>query len=326
MTHRLINAFRLPASPSLLRLCVLFPSGRIFLSLCFFASTVWGLSRPLLVLGQASSIDPNELVLRAVERAVWGPSVSYRVRQASIWGNHRALFEGRYWQMGGGTGQLKLELAYESGDEKGTFLQISDGRLVWTNLGAGEGPRRVYLDRVRESLGGLVRQPSVQAEASLYLAIGGHAEVMRCLYTRYRWYKVFAGIDDRGREVWQLLGTLRTEPPALYAKTTVDGLLLVRAPNPEIPSHVRLTLGRDEKWKLIPLKIDYYRRLKEASDEPGKLARVSTIENDELVSPVELAADFFDYRVSDDADRIDDETNGYLPLHPQAALPAPTRR
>ncbi len=176
------------------------------------------------------SIDPNQLVLQAVERAVWGPSLSCRVKQSSVWEDHEVVSEGMYWQSGGGAGQLKLQMVLDAGGMKSEFLQVSDGRLVWTNLGQAEPPRRVYLDRIREQLGGWIRKPGLQPEASLYLAVGGQAETLRCLYQRYRWFKVFAGIDEKGHEVWQLVGTIRSEPPAPTSQTRVDNILTQPSP------------------------------------------------------------------------------------------------
>lgn len=275
---------------------------------------------------QQGSIDPNQLVLLAVERAVWGPSLTCKIHQTSEWGPHKVKAEGKYCHTGGGAGQFKTEMVLDVGDQKTNFLQVSDGRLVWTNLGNGEAPRRVYLDRIRESLGGWVRKPGLHPEISLYLAVGGQAEALRCLYHRYRWFKVVSGIDNKGREVWQLVGTIRSEPPSPASQTPIDNLLVSQSVPAEVPTDVRLTLGRDEKSYLFPYKMDYYRREKSETGSPGNFVRVSTIEYSQIESPIEFAADFFDYRVSDDADQIQDETKDYMPINPQAILNLPTRR
>jgi hypothetical protein len=275
---------------------------------------------------QTGAVDPNQLVLLAVERAVWGPSLSCRIQQTSIWGDHQVIAEGKYCHTGGGAGQLKMEMQLDAKGQKSNFLQVSDGRLVWTNIGEGESPRRVYLDRVRESLGGWVRKPGLRPEMSLYLAIGGQAEALRCLYQRYRWFKVFAGVDDKGREVWQLVGTIRSEPPTPSAQTPVDVLLVSASLPAEVPTDVRLTLGRDEKNYLFPYKVDYYRKEKSEAGVPGKWIRVSTIEYSDIESSLEVPADYFEYRASNDADQIKDETKEYMPLNPQAFQHPPTRR
>ncbi len=283
-------------------------------------------SIPVLAEVQTGAVDPNQLVLLAVERAVWGPSLSCRIQQTSIWGEHRVMAEGKYCHTGGGAGQLKLEMKLDSKDHQSNFVQVSDGRLVWTSIGEGESPRRVYLDRVRESLGGWVRKPGLRPEMSLYLAIGGQGEALRCLYQRYRWFKVFAGVDEKGRDVWQLVGTIRSEPPTPSAQTLIDNLLISSSLPAEVPTDVRLTLGRDEKNYLFPYKIDYYRKEKTEAGVPGKWIRVSTIEYSDIESPIEVPPDFFEYRASNDADQIRDETKDYMPLNPQAFQNPPTRR
>lgn len=271
------------------------------------------------VLAEQASIDPNQLVLQAVHRAVWGPSFSCRIRQHSIASTHQLQAEGQYWQTGQGTGQLKMMLALKS--DKSTaivnWLQVSDGRLLWTSIGGGEPPRRVYLDRVRQSLGSMIRDPSKHPEAALYMAIGGQAEMLRCLYFRYRWNKIVAGTDDHGRDAWQLFGVLRSEMPRPSSVTHVDNFLVMPSPAPEVPTEVRLTLGREEKFLLFPYKIDYYLREKSEGGLPGKRVQVSTIERDEVVSPISVSPDFFHFQVPDEADQIDDETTDYLPLNSQ---------
>lgn len=274
----------------------------------------------------AGGIDPNQLVLQAVERAVWGPSIHCRVSQTSSWDGYEVVSRGEYWHGGNGTGQTKFQMKLEAGDQKWDFLQVSDGRLVWTNLGGGEAPRRVYLDPIREALGGWVRKPGIQPEASLYLAIGGQAEAMRCLYQRYLWIKIFAGMDDKRRDVWQLVGKLRTIAPNPSADTYVDRLMLAPTPPAEVPTDVRLTLARAENLALFPYRIEYYRVEKDREGSPGRWHRISLIEYDDVLTPVEFPSDFFNYQASDQADKIIDETKDYMPVNPQAILHSQLRR
>jgi hypothetical protein len=278
-------------------------------------------SRSKLGHADTPAVDPQLLMLEAVEQAVWGPSIQCRVRQLSVWGNHRVQAEGRYWQAGAGTGQLKTELVYQpSLGKKVEFTQVSDGRVMWTSTGAGEGPRRVYLDQVREALGGMVRKPTAQPELSLYLALGGQAEVLRALYMRYRWVNVFAGVDEQQREVWQLVGKLRTDPPTPHAQTPFETSMFGQPPSIDTPTDVRLTLGRGTRWAYFPLKVEYFRRAKLEKDGPERLVRCSLIEHDELATFEEMPPGFFEFRVPDDVDQISDETNDYMPLNPQAIL------
>lgn len=273
-----------------------------------------------------SAIDPNQLVLQTIQQLVWGPSYSCNVRQISFFNDLQLVAEGEYYQAGEGSGQVKVVIAMTAGEMHSQFTQISDGRLLWTAVGEKEPPRRVYLDRVRQSLGSMARNPVGHPEAAIYLAIGGHAEMMRSLYGRYRWYKVFTGVDSKGTSVWQLIGTLRKEPPPLSTRTRVDSLLCSDTPAPEVPTDVRLTLGRDGKLNLFPLKIEYYRQSKASSNQPGKYIPLSTIQVENVVSPIQITKEMFQYKVRDDADQIDDETNDYLPITPLAETVSNPRR
>ncbi len=302
-------------------------------SCAFLASVLGVVVYSLMSLSSAlgdepTSIDPNQLVLQAVQRAVWGPALSCRMRQISELGDQQIEVEGQYWHMGQGSGQMKMVLEWKGAQpaKKSQWTQISDGRLLWTNMGTKEPPRRVYLDRVRQSLGSMIRDPNGHPEAALYLAIGGQAESLRCLYFRYRWFKVYAGNDVKGRAVWQLVGTLRNEMPKPCSVTNVDGMLVIPNPTAEVPTDVRLTLGRDEKLSHFPYKIDYYRREKSEDGLPGRLVHLSTIENDEVVSPISVPRDFFQFQVPDAADQIDDETNDYMPQIPLADAGPAIRR
>ncbi len=115
----------------------------------------------------------------------------------------------------------------------------------------------------------MARNPTGHPEAALYLAIGGHAEMMRSLYSRYRWYKVYTGIDNKGKQVWQLVGIIRKEPPMTVAKTKVDSIFVADSLHANVPVEVRLTLGREGKLNLYPLKSSTSPR-KEQNDYPRK--------------------------------------------------------
>jgi len=266
----------------------------------------------------ATSLDPNQLVLRAVQQAVWGPSMHCRVKQTSVNGDFQLVGEGEYWTGGLGSGQMKLTMQLAAGELQTNMIQVSDGRLVWTSTDDEEPPRRVSLDRIRSELGGMARNPTGYPQAALYLAIGGHAEMLRCLYYRYRWFKVWAGKDENGNNVWQLVGTLRTEAPSIASYTIADSYYIQAEPPAELPTDVRLTLDRDGKLPLFPYNVEYYRREPSLDGIPGKLVPVSSVTHVVIETPITITKELFQYQVREDADRIEDETNDYLPSYPIA--------
>jgi hypothetical protein len=274
----------------------------------------------------SNSLDPNQLVLRAVQQAVWGPSVHSIVKQRSELGEFQLVGEGEYWAAGQGTGQMKMTMQLMAGELQTNMIQVSDGRLVWTSTSDDEPPRRVFLDEVRRELGSMARNPSGHPQAALYLAIGGHAEMLRCLYYRYRWFKVWAGKDEKGTNVWQLVGTLRTEAPSIASYTIVDSYYIQQSPPPELPTDVRLTLDRDDKLPLFPYKVEYFRREPSLDGIPGKLVLLSSVTHTEIETPITITKELFQYQVREDADRIENETSEYLPLYPIADAGTSQRR
>lgn len=272
------------------------------------------------------SMDPNHLVLQAVHQAIWGPSLSCRIRQTAVWDEQQLMGEGRYQAVGKGSGQLKTTMSVATGEYHSDFLQISDGRLIWTSTGDGEPPRRVYLDRVRLAVSNMNLDLQNPSDASLYLAIGGQPELLRSLYMRYRWFKIFAGIDEQGMKVWQLVGTLRTEWPVPASYSRADSILLTTPPSPEVPTDVRLTLARDGRIPLFPYKVEYFRRRAGRDGVPGKLVPVATLVYDQVVSPLTITPDQFEYQVLEEAERIEDETNDYLPTQSLAENPRGVQR
>ena len=56
---------------------------------------------------------------------------------------------------------------------------------MFTQIGLDEPPRRVNLDSVRQALGNAIHHASERPDVNFYLAVGGHAELLRSLYHRY---------------------------------------------------------------------------------------------------------------------------------------------
>jgi hypothetical protein len=275
-------------------------------------------------LGQSSlPTDPNELVLAAVRNAVWGPSFHCKMRQTSWIRSDAQTIQGECWQAGQGSGKVRLDLRLREGDPY-PLQQVCDGRVLWTAAGEDKPLRTVDLDRVRYDLGVMGRRPSHIPEIDLYLAIGGPSEVLRMLYLRYRWYRVKEMQMD-GVPVWQLIGTLRTGPPAITTSTTIDSDSLDPNPSERIPSDVRLTLSRDVSSSWFPFRIEYFKR---AVDRNGKIGnqRFSTVEYYDLRLPWAVADDVFAIKPPEKVGQKEDETARYSPTKPLAGAARPARR
>ncbi len=259
--------------------------------------------------------DPNLLVLQAVQRAVWGPSLSCQVQQQTDLYDQQQIGIGSYSHSGGGEGQLEFGVRYSTGRSQMYFEQLSDGRMVWTRANDGYPPRRVYLDRVRQSLGSIGRNPQASPVASLYLAVGGQAGLLRSLYHRYRWYKIYAGEAD-GLPVWEMIGTLRQTPPSIAGHAAVDLRLAEASTSGLLPTDARIRLGRGGELDLVPLRIEYFRSVLNESGELQDRVLVSKIE----YSDIQVGTRFDDskFRFQDYADNPIDETPEYMPVTPIA--------
>ncbi len=299
----------------------------------FRAMLVLYLLSSLVAFGQAPStngsasesarIDPNQLVLQALQRAVWGKSLTCRVQQKTNLFDDQMIGLGQYLHVGEGNGQVKLVMRFSTGKSQSTFIQVSDGRLLWSKTNDGTPPKRVYLDRVRSSLGSAVRNADSSANASIYLAIGGQAELLRGLYHRYRWFKIFSA-ELEGQNVWQLVGTLRTSMPEPNAMTLIDTRMVTSEPNPLVPSDVRLTLVRGTAADLVPLRLEYFRRELDERGQLAKFVRVSDIEYSDI--QVGTHIDDNEFAFEDEAANIEDQTSEYMPLYPIANTTQPTLR
>ncbi len=266
-------------------------------------------------------IDPNELVLQALKQSVWGPGFSCKMRQKTKLFDREVNSIGRCIQAGHGTGKLKVNMKLTIGNEVQSTEQACDGRVLWTSLGLQQPFRTVNLDSIRTAIAKRQKWDPKQPELAICLAIGGQSEVLRTLYIKYRWYKAFQGTLDglNGLPVWQLVGTVRTQPPPVFPVVVSDRSLFDLKQEP-FPTEVRLTLARDASERLFPLRIEYYQRTKETDNGIEELLPFSTIEYFELQTPIQDVDGLFDIKLQENfAGREDefldreDETEFYMP-------------
>ncbi len=260
------------------------------------------------------TIDPNVMVLRSVQQAVWGPPVSCKVLLNAKAYGQQSVLSGEYKSAGLGSGEFRYTLRLSVGETTQDFLQVSDGRMMYTQVGLDQPPRRVILDpfqQIRNSSGVLIES---RPEINLYLAIGGQAELLRGLYNRYFWYKAVGG-KLNGLDVWQLVGRVRTKLPDVIAHTTLDDANLKLEGLPEtLPQEVRLTLSQSASLAYFPYKVEYFQKRRQGSSP--SIERVCEISFIEPSTQVTFTEADFQYRISDSIEKIEDETSMYLPSVP----------
>ncbi len=262
---------------------------------------------------QVVTIDPNLLVLNAIGHSVWGPPLACKVYQRSLAYDQQVITSGEYKSGGLGSGQFRYSVRVSSGETTIDRIEVSDGRLMFTQVGLEESPRRVNLDQVRQMIGNAIHEARERPEVNFYLAVGGQPELLRNLYHRYFWYKAVTR-QINGVDVWQLVGRLRTDPPKLAGNARLD--LQNIGPIPpgyHYPTEVQLTLGRSASAPYFPYMVEYFRRTKRDDGQPDSIERLSVLEHTELSTTVTLTDKDFVFKIPDSVDKIDDDTELYKP-------------
>ena len=273
---------------------------------------------PALAEATVVTIDPNQLVLNAIHQSVWGPALACKLYQRSQAFDQQVIVSGEYKSSGIGTGQFRYNARVSAGETTFDMVQVSDGRLMFTQIGLDEPPRRVNLDSVRQALGNAIHHASERPDVNFYLAVGGHPELLRSLYHRYFWYKAIAR-SINGVEVWQLEGRVRTDPPKFAGNTPFDICSMAKPqPGSSLPTEVRLTLGRSAAAAYFPYMVEYFQRIKNVDGRPDTTELRSVLEHLELTHSVTIVDKDFIYKVQDGVKSIEDETKDYLPNIPLA--------
>lgn len=267
--------------------------------------------------------DPNQLVLAAVRQAVWGPSIACRVQQTTKAYGQQALWIGEFKSEALATTPMR-RLRYTArvavGETAFDFIQVSDGRILWTQSTPSGAPKRIILDQVLQNIPSGLQYPDSRPEIHLMLAVGGQAELLRGLYHRYNWYKAVSG-KIAGADVWQLVGRLRTEPTRIAGNAPIDNMnSILGATSPHLPSEARLTLNRSAKFPYFPMIIEYFQRRDTNHVQGNAFELMTRIEFKDPTTEVRFDDKEFSFRINDTIEEIKDETQDYLPTTPIPGL------
>lgn len=262
---------------------------------------------------QVVTIDPNLIVLQAIRQSVWGPPLACKVYQRSLAYDQQVITSGEYKSSGLGTGQFRYSARVSSGKTTLDRIEVSDGRLMFMQVGVEESPRRVNLDQVRQMIGNAIHQANERPEINFYLAVGGQPELLRNLYHRYFWYKAETR-QIHGVDVWVLVGRLRTDAPKPAGNATIDAQNMSPVPpGTSHPTEVQLTLGRSAAAPYFPYLVEYFKRTKRTDGQPDAIERLSVLEHTELTSNVSISDKDFVFKIPESVDKIDDDTALYKP-------------
>jgi hypothetical protein len=248
---------------------------------------------------------------------VWGPSVTCKIRQRQTLLDKQLVSIGTYAHAGQGSGQLKMHVRLAANERINTFIQVSDGRVLYSTLHIDGVSRRSRVDlyRIREYLGPITTSSLEDPVIAMYLAVGGQAELLRKLVQQYKWTHVQTGRLEEV-EVWWLSGELATEPPAVRALSEVDQLLFAPSNSGLLPTKVRVALGKGEPFPLWLYQVEQAREESLAGIKCNtRLSMLMEFTEPKIVK--DLPPETFQSLASNDT--IVEETRRYLPPVPAVA-------
>ena len=263
----------------------------------------------------------DQLLLRARTELERRASITARLRhQVSLGGRH--LFGvGGYWQQGAGE-DMHIRLELQLADQKTGFLQVSNGRLLWTDqrLPSGRQITRLDLRKVRsiwsrddDEFDDLAAGRAIAAspEPEISIRDGGLPTLLLSLSDCFtflppesmRWTPSppLAGMPE-SLPVFAIVG--RWKPDVL--KRFVPGLADIAALPERLPQEVLVLFGQSD---LFPYRIEF-RRFEptpfQLSSEPLALLEFFGVSFDAPIAAVQ-----FDYPPPRDAE-WDDRTTDYI--------------
>jgi len=173
-------------------------------------------------------------------------------------------------QRSGPIPKIRLELRIPLGNKTGAMVEVCDGRYLWTylRLADEEELTKVDVQRVAQAAAGAGEDAPTMFHGRT-LGMGGLAGLVRELWRNFR-FELVGPVEFGGLPAWQLRGGWRADRLAAIMPEQKDAILRGEQPNWEklpahLPSHVALTLGRDN---LVPYRIEYRRPAAQSKHDP----------------------------------------------------------
>lgn len=286
--------------------------------------------------GQNAAAEMNAFSLvilhRSLTLSVWGKPLHANVRQTIAMFGKKMSGIGNYVRGGGGTGRMRYSLRFAADDSLNTLLQVCDGSRMLTieDIGANKAQREIDLGKIRSQI--LPRltlnSKSIHDDPinSIYLAIGGQAEVLRVACQRYYWHTAKESTID-GTPVWLLQGKLADAPPAIHGRAKVDAELFNKPLGGFAMPEIELAIATDQASSPYWLHRLVYRKPEEAPENGPK--KTAIIAQTDWSSPKELTEDDMDIHLFQapvvSSHSFSDETHRYMPPAELASKPVVTR-
>jgi hypothetical protein len=259
--------------------------------------------------GEGIGGEASRLVRTAASRLTEYPSISANVRHRIDLFGRRTVGSGIYRQFRVGRDILfRTEFKLSSGEQPATFLQVCDGRFLWTRLDPSGSPQdgrhieltRVDLNVVRDRVGGRRATSTWSNDQHLMMFQGGLPQLLLRLDSQFEWQRVTHG-EIQGVPMWMVSGPWR---PAVLARLT-NHLSENMLPD-HLPHRAAIALGQDD---LIPYRIDF-RQDEKTERSSGRSEPLVTLELFEVQIGTTMDSQLFVFKPGEVP--ITDVTEQYL--------------
>lgn len=272
--------------------------------------------------GSPETIEGQLLIRESVEQLLRQPPLEAKVRQRATIHGQLVAGAGLYAQAErGGQLQVRYEFKLQVGSRSLGLLQVNDGSTLWIRREAAGLKSQAYVNlrRLREALDAHPERSRDTTDVAAVLAVGGLPQLLRSLGDRFEWGEGIA-TEAGGTPVWEMKGTWKPKQLALLVPE--QGSTLNQGAPPRwndlpahIPSHIKLTLGRDRNFPLFPYRIEYQRVVPVDEKDPQAAAKpplrpLVTLEFFEVQRRKELPGELFQFVVGDE--EVEDQTEEYL--------------
>jgi hypothetical protein len=195
-------------------------------------------------------------VLAAMERR---PNITAKLRYESRFGDEPLMGAGNFWQLGTGPQRLtRWEMQTQFADKSASYVQVFDGRYLWTDrhLPSGRQVRRLDVGnlkaRLRSSAGLSSTNPNGWEDLVGGAEFrGGLSQVLADLLRRYQ-FAAPRATELRGFALEALIGRWRPEQFAELCPIQGED----QAWPAQLPHHVLVMVGRNN---LFPYLIEFRR-------------------------------------------------------------------
>lgn len=205
-----------------------------------------------------AGLNGNQVLAMAVERLQGYTGIGARVRHRVEMFNQQLMGAGHYWQGPTGSLQSRLELQLQTDKKTCSWLQVCDGKTLWTYQQFVESRQLTQVDVEKVLAATADQKPGPSAPMSL--GIGGLPELLRRLNQSFTFSAPEPGTLGQW-PVLRLVGEWKPEMLMLLLPKQAKAIEVGEAPKmrdlaQHVPYSVTLYLGQSD---LFPYRIEYNR-------------------------------------------------------------------